>query len=217
MANQEIDIKEKFIELFGREPLIVRSPGRINLIGEHTDYNDGFVMPAAIDKEILFAIAPADSNTSTAYALKFGERCELDIHNPKPVEHPGWANYLLGVLAQLKQKGHHVKPFNCVFGGNIPMGAGLSSSAAMECGFAYALSKLNDLDIPKIEMILTAQWAEHNFAGVKCGIMDQFASMMGAEGKVVMLDCRSLEYTYFPLELEHHTIVLCNTNVKHSL
>ncbi len=211
------EIHDEFIRQFSTEPLIVRSPGRINLIGEHTDYNDGFVMPAAIDKEILFAIAPSTNQKSVVYSLKYREHASLDLADPKPVQSPMWANYLLGVLKKLKNDGHSVKPFNCVFGGDIPLGAGLSSSAAMECGFAYAISKLNDLNIPKKELILTAQWAEHNFAGVKCGIMDQFASMMGAEGKVVMLDCRSLEYKYFPLELDDHTIVLCNTNVKHAL
>jgi galactokinase len=211
------EIHEEFIRQFSIDPLIVRSPGRINLIGEHTDYNDGFVMPAAIDKDILFAIAPSGNNQSLVYSLKYKEYVALDITNPKPVQSPMWANYLLGVLKKLKDDGHVIKHFNGVFGGDIPLGAGLSSSAAMECGFAYAISKLNDLEIPKMELILTAQWAEHNFAGVKCGIMDQFASMMGAEGKVVMLDCRSLEYKYFPLELDDHTIVLCNTNVKHAL
>lgn len=211
------EIREEFIRQFAVEPLIIRSPGRINLIGEHTDYNDGFVMPAAIDKEILFAIAPSSNQQSEVYSLKYKETAVLDTDDPKPVQSPTWANYLLGVLKKLKNDGYTFKPFNCVFGGDIPLGAGLSSSAAMECGFVFAIAKLNDLDIPKKEMILTAQWAEHNFAGVKCGIMDQFASMMGAEGKVVMLDCRSLEYKYFPLELDDHTIVLCNTNVKHAL
>lgn len=211
------EIYDEFVRQFSKEPIIVRSPGRINLIGEHTDYNDGFVMPAAIDKEILFAIAPSTNNKSVAYSLKYKERATLDAMDPKPVLSPMWANYLLGVLKKLQNDGHKFKHFNLVFGGDIPLGAGLSSSAAMECGFAFAIAKLNNLDIPKKDLILTAQWAEHNFAGVKCGIMDQFASMMGAEGKVVMLDCRSLEYKYFPLELDDHTIVLCNTNVKHSL
>jgi galactokinase len=211
------EIHEEFIRQFSIDPLIVRSPGRINLIGEHTDYNDGFVMPAAIDKDILFAIAASGNNQSVVYSLKYKEYATLDITDPKPVKSPMWANYLLGVLKKMKNDGHIIKHFNCVFGGDIPLGAGLSSSAAMECGFAYAISKLNNLGIPKMELILTAQWSEHNFAGVKCGIMDQFASMMGAEGKVVMLDCRSLEYKYFPLDLDDHTILLCNTNVKHAL
>jgi len=211
-------VKEKFEQLFPGEPLIVRAPGRINLIGEHTDYNDGFVMPAAIDKEILFAIAPATTAESKVYSLKYEDSYTLaDVNQPARVEAPMWANYLLGVLGKLKAEGYTFKPFNCVFGGNVPLGAGLSSSAAMECGFAYAIDALLGLNIDKQKLIRAAQWAEHNYVGVKCGIMDQFASMMGAEGKVIMLDCRSLEFEYFPLDLKDYAIVLCNTNVKHSL
>jgi galactokinase len=217
MTNPESEIRSSFLKLFGKEPLIIRSPGRINLIGEHTDYNDGFVMPAAIDKEIFFAIAPSDSNASTVYALKYKQQFAIDIHHPEKVKDPKWANYLLGVLFQLKQHGFKVKPFNCVFGGDVPMGAGLSSSAAMECGFAFALNELFDLQVPKLEIITMSQWAEHNFVGVMCGIMDQFASVMSKEGHVIMLDCRSLTHRYVPIDLKDYTIVLCDTKVKHSL
>src|SRR5688500_16701240 len=199
METLETEVRSKFIELFGKEPLIVRSPGRINLIGEHTDYNGGFVMPAAIDKEIIFAIAPADHEESTVYAAEYDEQCTLDISNPMKLKEPKWANYLLGVLFQFNQHSFHVKPFNCVFNGNVPIGAGLSSSAALECGFAFALNELFDLNIPKLRIVTMAQWAEHNFAGVKCGIMDQFASVMGKEGHVIVLDCRSLIHTYAPI------------------
>jgi galactokinase len=123
----------------------------------------------------------------------------------------------LGVLFQLKQHGYKVKPFNCVFGGDVPMGAGLSSSAAMECGFAFALNELFDLQVPKLEIITMSQWAEHNFVGVMCGIMDQFASVMSKEGNVILLDCRSLTHRYVPIDLKDYTIVLCDTKVKHSL
>lgn len=211
------EVKRKFESLFPNEPIMVRSPGRINLIGEHTDYNDGFVMPAAIDKEIFFAVAPSANDTSSVYSIKYNESYTVDLKDPQRTQSPGWANYLLGVIRKLTDEGYQLKPFNCVFGGNIPLGAGLSSSAAMECGFAFAMAELNNHVIPKQKLALMAQWAEHNYAGVKCGIMDQFASVMGSEDKVVMLDCRSLEYSYFPLELTHHTIVLCNSNVKHSL
>ncbi|MBL7856359.1 MAG: galactokinase [Cyclobacteriaceae bacterium] len=210
-------IREKFKKLFPGEPLSIRSPGRINLIGEHTDYNDGFVMPAAIDREIFFAIAPAENNTSCIHAMKYGESFHPDIQNPEKVDQPLWANYLLGVLRQFVDGGYSMQHFNCVFGGNVPLGAGLSSSAALECGFAFALSELNGLHIPKQKLMFMAQWAEHHFAGVKCGIMDQFASMMGEEGKVMLLDCRSMEFQYFPLALDNHAIVLCDTKVKHAL
>ena len=211
------DIQSKFRKIFNREPLVIRAPGRINLIGEHTDYNDGFVMPAAIDKEIFFGISPSDDRRSVIYSMKYDERLEVDPDRPLPLEKPKWANYLLGVLYQFKERGYPVDPFYCVFGGNVPLGAGMSSSAAMECGFAFALSEYNLLNVPKIEMIKMAQWAEHHYVGVQCGIMDQFASVMGKEGHVILLDCRSLQHRYAPLNLRNSHIVLCDTKVKHSL
>jgi galactokinase len=203
--------------MYPAEPLLVRSPGRINLIGEHTDYNDGFVMPAAIDHATVFAVAESHDQRSSVYALKYDELFDIDLRDPKRIESPKWANYLLGVIRQFLDHGHTLKPFHCVFGGNIPMGAGLSSSASMECGFAFALNELNQLNIPKETLIRMAQWSEHHYVGVKCGIMDQFATMMGAEGQVIVLDCRSLEYHYSPLALHDHALVLCDTRVKHSL
>lgn len=210
-------IRNRFKELFNTEPLLVRSPGRINLIGEHTDYNDGFVMPAAIDKEIIFAIGPSSSTDSQVYALDFDQHISIDVKNPAKVNKPGWANYLLGVLFQIQQHGYAVPSFNCVFGGNIPTGAGLSSSAALECGFGFALSELFNLDIPRLKIVTMAQWAEHNYVGVKCGIMDQYASVMGKEGNVILLDCRSLKHRYAPIDLDDHIIILCDTKVKHAL
>lgn len=200
-----------------REPMMVRSPGRINLIGEHTDYNDGFVMPAAIDKEIIFAMAPSPEGVSQIHSLNFSETVTVDLNNPDRVNHPAWLNYLLGVIRSLKDGGHNISPFVCTVGGNIPVGAGLSSSAAFECGFAFALNEMNGLGLSRQELIKTAQWAEHNYAGVKCGIMDQFASMMGREGFVFVLDCRDLSYEYFPLRFPGYDIVLVDSRVKHSL
>jgi len=211
------DVRTQFVELYKEEPLLVRSPARINLIGEHTDYNDGFVMPAAIDKEIVFGITASSDNISRIYSLNFQEGVEVNLSNTEKVQNPRWVNYLLGVIRRLQDLGHTIKPFNCVLGGNIPTGSGVSSSAALECGFVYALNELNALNLPKIDMIKIAQWAEHNYAGVKCGIMDQFASMMGKKDHVFVLDCRSLEYHYFPIALKGYTLVLLDTNVKHSL
>lgn len=210
-------VRQYFMDHFQQEPLLVRSPGRINLIGEHTDYNEGFVMPAAIDKEIIFAIGPSDDWTSTITALNFNETFEIELRNPQIVDTPAWANYVLGVVRKLIDSGNSLKPFHCVFGGNIPAGAGLSSSAALECGFAFALKELNELNISKVELAKIGQWSEHNFVGVLCGIMDQFANMLGKEGHVIQLDCRSLAYSYFPMKLEGHSIVLFNSGVKHSL
>lgn len=217
MKSLEHEIRDKFVELFHTEPLLVRSPGRINLIGEHTDYNDGFVMPAAIDKQIIFAIAPSTAETSAVYAMRYNQQFSIDVKNPEKVEKPVWANFLLGILHQLKEGNKSVEAFNCVFGGDVPLGAGLSSSAALECGFAFALNELNQLGIPKMQIVKMAQWAEHHHVGVRCGIMDQFATVMGKEGHVIVLDCRSLTHHYVPIDLKDYIIILCDTKVKHSL
>ena len=210
-------IRKKFLELFKTEPLLIRAPGRINLIGEHTDYNDGFVMPAAIDREIVFAIAPIHSNRSVIHSAMFNEDFEVDLSNLEKVKSPSWANYLLGVLFQFHQRGIKLQNFNCVFNGSIPAGAGLSSSAALETGFAFALQKINHSDLSRMEIIKLSQWAEHNYVGVQCGIMDQFASVMGKEGHVILLDCRDLSFEYLPLHLDGHALILCDSKVKHEL
>jgi galactokinase len=217
MGQSYQEVQSKFNQLYKQKPIVVRAPGRINLIGEHTDYNDGFVMPAAINYDTVFAIAEATDGVSEVYSVKYDETFKVNLENPQPVESPAWVNYLLGVLKQFLMKGLSVKPFKCAFGGDVPLGAGLSSSASVECGFAFALNELNGHNLPKETMMYMAQWAEHNFAGVMCGIMDQFASMMGKKGHVIVLDCRSMEYHYSPINLPDHDIVLCDTKVKHSL
>jgi len=211
------EIVSKFKAMYHVDCLVIKSPGRINLLGEHVDYNDGFVMPAAINYAALFGIAEAKDGISEIYSIQYNQTISVDLGNIKPVEKPKWANYLLGVIRQFIDKGHKLKPFKCVFGGDVPLGAGLSSSAALECGFAYALNELNQLQVPKSDLIYMAQWSEHHYVGVKCGIMDQFASMMGKDDHVIVLDCRSMEYHYSPLKLAEHSIVLCDTKVKHSL
>ena len=210
-------VKLKFIELFQSEPVLIHAPGRINLIGEHTDYNDGFVMPAAIRMGLTFAFAASDQNHSSVYSLKYHQLHVLDLSNPAKVETPVWVNYFLGIIHQLNVRGLKPVNFNCVFDGDLPTGAGLSSSAAMECGFIFGMNKLFNLGLTRLDMIYMAQWAEHNYAGVQCGIMDQFASMMGKDNHAFILDCRSLEYEYLPLELGDYTLLLCDTNVKHTL
>lgn len=211
------DVLEKFRKRHNTEPMLVRAPARINLIGEHTDYNDGFVMPAAIHYATWFAFAEATDNISEIYSMKYEESFMVDLAIVKPVKEPMWANYLLGVIRQLLDDGHAIKPFKCVFAGDIPIGAGLSSSASVECGFAFGLNEMNKLGVDRQKLVLMAQWSEHNFVGMKCGIMDQFASMMGKKGNVILLDCRSLEYSYSPLTLGEYTLVLCDTRVKHAL
>jgi galactokinase len=209
-------IESAFKKLFSKEPLLVYSPGRINLIGEHTDYNEGFVMPAAIDKKMIVAIAANQSRQGRIYSLDFDEEFAFDLDSFGPKK-GHWATYVMGVAAQLQQAGYEVQGFDMVFGGDIPVGAGLSSSAALEAAVGFALSELFDFKIPKRSLIHYAQKAEHVFAGVQCGIMDQFASVMGKKDHVIRLDCRSLEFRHFPLILPNHSILLIDTGVKHSL
>lgn len=169
--NSDLIIK-KFEELFKKNPLLIRSPGRINLIGEHTDYNDGFVFPAAINKEIHFAVAKNDINRFRFYALDLHESFEMKVEDLSKSD-TSWANYILGVAAQYKKAGYELEGVDCVFGGDIPLGAGLSSSAAIENGFAFALKEILKAPVSKIQMIKMAQKAEHEYAGVMCGIMDR--------------------------------------------
>ncbi|WP_210463547.1 galactokinase [Rufibacter roseolus] len=210
------DIITTFQKLYNQEPIVIRSAGRVNLIGEHTDYNEGFVLPAAIDKELYFAIAPNGTTSMRAYSFDLHEKSTFNLEQVAPTQ-TAWANYLLGVVAQLQKAGHTVPGFDLVFGGNIPMGAGLSSSAAVECGLAYALNHLFGFGLGKMDLVKMAQKAEHEYAGVMCGIMDQFASMFGKRNHVIRLDCRSLEYEYFPFDMRDYRLVLCDTQVKHSL
>ncbi|PUZ29559.1 galactokinase [Chitinophaga parva] len=208
-------VSEKFHSLFGKTPLIVSSPGRINLIGEHTDYNNGFVMPAAIDKRIIYGVQLNGTRTCTAHAVYVDETVSFSLDDVKPT--PGWINYLMGVVDQLQKRGYDVPGFDCVVDGDIPVGAGLSSSAAVEGGLVMALNELMGLGLSRIDMALIGQKAEHTFPGVKCGIMDQFANLHGKKNQVILLDCRSLEYQYYPFEFPDYKIVLCNTMVHHSL
>jgi len=215
--TMNIKLKEKFISLYGHEPQLFRSPGRVNLIGEHTDYNEGFVLPAAIDKEVVFAIQKNNTSISRFYALDLEESYELDLNTLEKAPQGSWANYLIGVTAQFLDKNQKVEGYDCVFCSSVPLGAGLSSSAALECCLAFGLNKLFELENEPFELVKMAQKAEHEFAGVKCGVMDQFASVFGKEGHLVRLDCKTEEYQYVPFELPNYRIVLINTMVKHSL
>jgi len=211
------DVKDSFKDHFKTKPLIVFSPGRINLIGEHTDYNDGFAFPAAINKGIALGISKSESNLSKSYALNKDEIYEFKTENIKPIEDGGWRNYILGVVAELQLLGKQVGHFNSVFAGNIPGGAGMSSSAALENSFVFGLNELFDLGLSKNEMILVSQKAEHNFAGVKCGIMDQYASMFGIKKSALLLDCRTVESKPYKIDFKNYKLMLINSNVKHDL
>jgi galactokinase len=218
MTAGEGNLKERFQTIFdtGVEPLIVRSPGRVNIIGEHTDYNDGFVLPAAIDKAAYVAISGRADNIISLYANEFGQQHDTSIDALAPTE-KGWPNYIMGVVDQLQKAGKQIGGFNLLVDGDIPLGAGLSSSAALECATVFALNELFSLNISKQEMAPIAQHAEHEFAGVNCGIMDMFASLFGKKDHAISLDCRSLDYEYVPLNLKGYKILLLNTNVKHQL
>ena len=209
-------LKNKFKELFNTEPLIIRSPGRVNIIGEHTDYNQGYVLPAAIDRAAYVAVSKRSDDQIHLYAVDFSEEFITDTASVKPTD-KGWPNYILGVVDQLQKNGYMPGGFNLVLDGDVPIGAGLSSSAAVECASVFSLNELFSFGLSKMQMVKMAQLAEHTFAGVMCGIMDQFASMFGKKDHVIKLDCRSLEYEYEPLKLEGYKILLLNTNVEHSL
>jgi galactokinase len=209
-------VLQDFKKNFNEEPVIVRSPGRVNIIGEHTDYNNGFVLPAAIDKAIYVAVSARNDDKIKLYSGEFDETFETSLAGLKPTD-KGWPNYILGVANQLKERGYAIEGFNLAIDGDVPIGSGLSSSAAVECATAFALNEVFKFGIDKKDLAFIGQKAEHTFAGVMCGIMDQFASVFGKKNHVIKLDCQSLDYEYVPLNLEGYKILLLNTNVKHSL
>ena len=208
---------EHFEKIFQKAPeTIFLSPGRINIIGEHVDYNDGYVLPAAINKYICFAVSKNETSECKLIAKDLNESYTFNLQDViKPTE-TMWANYILGVIQQLKEKGFSLKGFNIVFSSTIPMGAGLSSSAALECGIGFAMNTLFNLGLTKAEIALIGQKAEHTFAGVNCGIMDQFASVFGKKNKVIKLDCNTLEYEYHNANFKKYSLLLFNSNVKHT-
>ena len=214
-------MKEKIISLFkerfGSEPVLYASSGRINLIGEHTDYNGGFVFPGAIDKCIMAGIKENGSDKVRVYSADLDNYCEFGLNEEdKPQEQ--WACYVFGVCRETIKRGGIVKGFDAVFAGNVPLGAGLSSSAALESCFAFAMNDMfNDNKIDKFELAKIGQSTEHNYCGVNCGIMDQFASVFGKKDHLMRLDCRSLEYKYYPFDAKGYKLVLLDSRVKHEL
>ena len=210
-------IQEKFESLFGEEGILYASAGRINLIGEHTDYNGGYVFPGAINFGIMTAIKPNGTDKVKVYSLDFDQVSEFGLkEEDKPKE--AWACYVFGVCRETIKRGGKVEGFNAVFAGDVPLGAGLSSSAALESTFAFAINDLfNDNKIEKFELAKIGQSTEHNYCGVKCGIMDQFASIFGKEGSLIRLNCKTGEYKYFPFHPKGYKLVLIDSCVKHEL
>ena len=211
-------VSQKFAEVYGDGAILFASPGRINLIGEHTDYNGGFVFPGAVDKGIVAAIRLNGTDKVRAFALDLNESAEFDLNEEdKPAQ--SWACYIFGVCREIQKRGGVIGGFDTVFAGDVPLGAGMSSSAALESTFAYALNTLYNLGIEKFELARIGQSTEHNYCGVKCGIMDQFASVHGKAGHLMRLDCRSMEFSYFPFDPTKHgyRLMLVNSCVKHEL
>lgn len=214
-------IRESYIAHFGDNTdtekfRLFRSPGRINLIGEHTDYNNGFVLPASVDKAVYFAISPRTDNQVVLYAVDLNETYTFQVEDiSKPDQK--WAYFQLGIIEQIYKNGLKVGGFQAAFGGDVPQGAGMSSSAALECCLLFALNEVFNLGLDRFSIVKMSQKAENEYVGVQCGIMDQFASGFGKKEAVIRLDCRSLEYEYFPFPMDKYILVLCNTLVEHSL
>ena len=209
-------IRDKFQELFNTEGTVLASPGRINLIGEHTDYNGGFVFPGAIDKGMIAEIKPNGTGKVRAFSIDLNDYAEFGL-NEEDAPKASWARYIFGVCREIIKRGGQIQGFDTVFAGDVPLGAGMSSSAALESTYAFALNELFSLGIDKFELAKIGQSTEHNYCGVNCGIMDQFASVFGKEGSLIRLDCRSLEYKYFPFNPVGYKLVLLDSVVKHEL
>ena len=210
-------IEKVFNEKFGGEGTLYASAGRINLIGEHTDYNGGFVFPGAIDKVIMADIRSNGTDKVRVFSIDIDDYAEFGLRE-EDAPSQSWARYVFGICREIIKRGGKVEGFDAVFAGNVPLGAGLSSSAALESCFAFALNDLfNENTIDKFELAKIGQSTEHNYCGVNCGIMDQFASVFGREGNLMRLDCRSMEYEYFPFHPEDYLLVLVDSRVKHEL
>ena len=210
-------VKQAFADRFGGESAVYASPGRINLIGEHTDYNGGFVFPGAVDCGIVAAIRSNGTDRVRAYSIDLGESSEFGLEE-KDAPAEGWAKYIFGVCREMAKLGVEVRGFDCAFSGDVPLGAGMSSSAALESTFAYALNDMfADNSIDKFSLAKVGQMTEHHYVGVNCGIMDQFASVFGKKGNLMRLDCRSMEFEYFPFDPKGYRLLLVNSAVKHEL
>lgn len=208
-------VHDGFTGKFGRQPSLFVAPGRINLIGEHTDYNEGFVMPAAIDRHLVFAVSASGNDRCNIYAMDFDEGVTFSLYDLNPGE--VWVNYLMGVIDAMQRRGLDVRGVDCVFGGNIPHGGGMSSSAALSAGFGFALNEIFGLGLGRLDLARIAQSAEHQFVGARVGIMDPYASLFGQKDSVLLLDCRKQTHRVLPFQFPDYDILLIDSHVKHSL
>ena len=215
MSTQTSSLYSRFVADFKAE-LKVTSPGRINLIGEHTDYNNGFVLPTAIDKHIVFQFQKNGTDICNVYSATFDKMLRFNINEVKQSDKE-WENYILGVVNQIQIRNKTIGGFDCIIESYLPMGSGISSSAALECGLAYGLNEIFELGLEKFDLVKIGQKAEHTYVGTQCGIMDQFASVMSEKGHVILLDCQSIEHQLIPADFGDYQILLLNTNVSHNL
>lgn len=210
-------LAQRYIQIFKQSHTLIKAPGRINVIGEHTDYNEGWVLPAAIDKYIYFALGKnGEEDYIEVYSPFFDEKARFNVNSTAFENIPSWAKYLQAATMEMQARGYEVKGINGAMDGDIPLGAGLSSSAALCCGFIFGMAKLNNIEISRAEIALIAQATEHR-VGLNCGLMDQYAVLFGKENQVIGLDCQSLVFDHSPLELKNYALVLINSNIKHEL
>jgi galactokinase len=216
LVEREV-LRQAFERTFGRAPRLFRAPGRVNLIGEHTDYNDGFVLPMAIDRETVVAAAPRDDRRVRALSLNRNEEAEFDLDHPGPTRRGIWLDYVEGVAQALERKGGRLKGADLVIASDVPAGAGLSSSAALEISTGFALLSVSGLEVDRVRLALAGQRAEHEYVGAMVGIMDQFVAALGQKGHALLIDCRSLEHRAVPLDTTRAAVVICDSRVKHDL
>ncbi len=214
--NTTQKVEKKFNNLFGnKNKLVIKSPGRVNLIGEHTDYNEGWVLPASIDKCSTVLLAENNLAHCRIFAYDLDKLFEFKLDTEQTAW--GWENYIYGIVKEMQSRGANLSSFDLMVTGEVPFGAGMSSSASIECATAFGLNELFNCGFSRSELAHISQMAEHHFVGVKCGIMDQFTSLMGKDNHCIFLDCKTLDYEYVPLDLGDYKLLLCNTNVSHSL
>jgi len=216
LVEREV-LRQAFIRTFGRAPRLFRAPGRVNLIGEHTDYNDGFVLPMAIDRETVVAASPRDDRRVRAFSLNRSEEAEFDLDRPGPPRRGVWLDYVEGVAQALDEKGARLRGADLVIASDVPAGAGLSSSAALEISTGFALLSVSGLEVDRVRLALAGQRAEHEYVGAMVGIMDQFVAALGQKGHALLIDCRSLEHRAVPLDTSDAAVVICDSRVKHAL